>query len=75
MITQEYYEIILILHSYRNKAYHQGIKEERIIHSLAIFYLITVCSILKDYKPIGISSSSTDKLSIYNTPRKLNNFL
>lgn len=64
IISQEYYETILILHSYRNKSYHLGLKDEKIIHSLAIFYLITVCEILKDYKPNGISSSSTDTLSI-----------
>ena len=64
IISQEYYETILILHSYRNKSYHLGLKDEKIIHSLAIFYLITVCEILRDYKSNGISASSTDTLSI-----------
>lgn len=65
MISKEQYEIILIMHTYRNKAYHQGINDENIIHSLVVYYLITACEVLSNYNTNGVfSSSSTDKVTI-----------
>jgi hypothetical protein len=51
------------LHSFRNSAYHRGLRHEGILHSLAIFYLINCCELLKAYSPPFWSSGSGDKIS------------
>lgn len=56
-------ETILNLHSYRNSAYHKGLRHESILHSLAVFYFRNACSLLLAYKPWVWSWSSSDKLS------------
>ena len=56
-------ETILYLHSYRNSAYHKGLRHESILHSLALFYFRTVCALLMAYKPRSWSYSSSTKLS------------
>lgn len=63
LFSAEMMESILNLHSYRNTAYHKGLRHERILHSLAVFYLRTACELLKKYKPNSWSWSSTDEIS------------
>jgi len=48
------------LHRFRNTAYHQGRRHERILHSLAKFYFTNACVLYKKYRPPGWSSSSAD---------------
>ena len=54
---------ILTLHGFRNTAYHQGLRHEHILHSLALFYFRTACAMLEAYKPRSWSWSSNDTLS------------
>lgn len=56
-------ESILNLHSFRNTAYHKGLRHEKILHSLAIFYFRSACSLLKAYEPRSWSWGSSDKIS------------
>lgn len=56
-------ESILNLHSYRNSSYHQGLRHEAILHSLAMFYFKCSCEVLKAYEPQMWSWSSNDKIS------------
>lgn len=56
-------ESILNLHSYRNTAYHKGLRHEGILHSLAVFYFRNACTLLKAYEPRLWSWSSSDKPS------------
>lgn len=54
---------IQYLHTFRNAAYHRGLRHEAILHSLALFYFKNVCSALENYNPFWWSISSTDKIS------------
>ncbi|WP_027177115.1 hypothetical protein [Desulfovibrio aminophilus] len=56
-------ESILNLHSYRNTAYHKGLRHEGILHSLALFYFRNACTLLAAYEPVWWSWSSSDKPS------------
>lgn len=56
-------EAILNLHSFRNTAYHKGLRHESILHSLAIYYFTIACEVLKAYKPNHWSWCSNDKIS------------
>ena len=56
-------ESILNLHSYRNSSYHQGLRHEAILHSLALFYFKCACEVLKAYEPQFWGWSSNDKVS------------
>ena len=56
-------ESILYLHSYRNSAYHKGLRHESILHSLAIFYFRNACALLKAYQPNVWIWGHSDKLS------------
>lgn len=56
-------ESILNLHSFRNTAYHKGLRHEGILHSLAIFYFRNACDLLSRYKPSFWSSCSSDRIS------------
>ena len=56
-------ESILNLHSFRNTAYHKGLRHEGILHSIALFYFVNVCELLKGYSPTWWSWGSNDKLS------------
>ena len=56
-------ETLLYLHSFRNTAYHQGLRHERILHSLAIFYFISACDFLLGYRPMFYGCSSRDVYS------------
>ncbi len=50
------------LHDFRNSAHHAGERHERILNSLAAFYLQSACEILQSdhLKNWGFSSSSED---------------
>ena len=63
LIDDEHCTSLLHLHSFRNTAYHQGQRHEAILHSLAIFYFMNACDLLKEYKPNFWSSSSQDSYS------------
>ena len=51
------------LHSFRNTAYHQGLRHESVLHSLAVFYFRIVCTILQAQSLTSWSWSTTDKIS------------
>lgn len=56
-------ESILNLHSFRNTAYHRGLRHESILHSLTLFYFGVTCELLKAYQPRFWVWSSSDTLS------------
>lgn len=51
-------ESILNLHTYRNTAYHKGLRHEKILHSLAIFYFKITCHVLSNYELQSWSSGN-----------------
>jgi hypothetical protein len=64
MISADTGETIQYLHSFRNAAYHRGLRHERILHALSLTYFREACSILADHVPGGTwMSSSTDRIS------------
>lgn len=63
LVDAQMCQSILNLHSYRNTAYHRGLRHEGILHSLVIFYFRNACSLLGAYKPRGWSWSSSDRIS------------
>jgi hypothetical protein len=63
---------ILNLHSYRNTAYHKGLRHESILHSLAVFYFRNACNLLQAYEPRWWSWNSSDKVS-YRAMKYLGN--
>ncbi len=66
------HEAIINIHSYRNSAYHKGLRHEKILHSLAIFYFRNACSLLMGYEPKSLRYSGTDKIS-YRAMKYLGN--
>ena len=54
---------IKTLHSFRNSAYHEGLRHESILHSLALFYFQNACTILSAYRPKAWGWSNSGKLS------------
>ena len=63
LLDEQLKDSLLYLHQFRNTAYHQGLRHERILHSLALFYFINACDVLTAYKPQFWSWSSNDKIS------------
>lgn len=63
LIDDSVCESILNLHSFRNTAYHKGLRHERILHSLVIFYFRNACNLLKAYEPSYWSWGSSDNIS------------
>jgi hypothetical protein len=63
LIDNDAGESILNLHSFRNTAYHKGLRHEKILHSLAVFYFRCACSLLKAYEPKWWSWGSSDRIS------------
>jgi hypothetical protein len=55
-------ESVLNLHAFRNTAYHRGLRHERILHSLALFYFGLACEILEAYEPRYWSWSTEEAL-------------
>jgi hypothetical protein len=62
MLSAELSETILYLHSFRNTAYHGGLRHEGILHSLTLFYFQSAWSALASYSPMWWSSSSRDQI-------------
>lgn len=60
LINEALCESILNLHSFRNTTYHKGLRHERILHSLAIFYFRNTCNLLKAYEPVWWTQSNSD---------------
>lgn len=64
LIDNSVYESVLTLHSYRNTAYHKGLRHEGILHSLAIFYFRNACKLLKSYEPSCYARCGSDRISL-----------
>lgn len=62
MLSTELSETILYLHSFRNTAYHRGLRHEGILHSLTLFYFQSACAVLTSYLPMVWVSSGRDKI-------------
>jgi hypothetical protein len=62
LISQETCESIVSLHGFRNTSYHQGLRHEGILHSLAIAYFRIVCDLLENYNPPFYEFSSSKDL-------------
>lgn len=54
---------IQYLHSFRNTAYHRGLRHDGILHSLALFYFKNACVVLANHSPMVWSSGSRDRIS------------
>jgi len=63
MIPGPMADSIQYLHSFRNSAYHQGSRHEGILHSLAVFYFRSACSVLGAYQPMFYGTHSKDEIS------------
>ena len=62
LLADDLSESIQYLHTFRNTAYHRGLRHEGILHSLALFYFKNACLILASYSPMWWSSSSRDQI-------------
>jgi hypothetical protein len=62
-VSSEVADTLTYLHSFRNTAYHRGLRHERILHALTLLYFRTICSVWESYDPGGWSSSSRDQIS------------
>lgn len=62
LLPNEVCESIQYLHTFRNTAYHRGLRHERILHSLALFYFKNACLVLASYSPMFWSSTSRDQI-------------
>lgn len=67
MVANDVCESIQYLHTFRNTAYHRGLRHERILHSLTLFYFKNACVVLASYSPMVWSSSSQDKIPLRAT--------
>jgi len=63
LINQNTSKSIQKLHDFRNTSYHQGLRHEGVLHSLAIFYFRNTCTLLKAYKPPFWMWNGSDKIS------------
>jgi len=63
LLDEKLRDSILFLHQFRNTAYHQGLRHEGILHSLALFYFQCVCTVINNYEPQYWSWGSDDKVS------------
>ena len=63
LIDQTTSESIKKLHFFRNTSYHQGLRHEGVLHSLAIFYFRNTCTLLKAYNPPDWMWRSSNKIS------------
>jgi len=60
MLTDEVLDSILYLHTFRNTAYHRGLRHEGVLHALALFYFKNACTVLSNYLPSICGLSSKD---------------
>jgi len=58
LVTQEIGDTIVILHSFRNQVYHQGLQHEGILAAIAIFYFRVACTVLAACEPNWLSWGS-----------------
>jgi hypothetical protein len=63
MVSPEVLDTIQYLHTFRNTAYHKGLRHEGILHSLALFYFTNACTVLANYTPMYWTSTSRDRIS------------
>ena len=62
-ISQEQCDAMIGLHGFRNSSYHQGLRHEEILHSLAIAYFRLVSEFLVSYNFGSYVTSSSDRVS------------
>jgi hypothetical protein len=62
LFTEDVARSVLILHSYRNQLYHQGVMHEGIIHALTVFYFRLVCDCMTAMPMRGYSWNSNHKI-------------
>jgi hypothetical protein len=63
MVSAAVAENVQYLHGFRNTVYHQGLRHEGILHSLAVFYFQNACAVLEGFKPMWWSTGSRDRIS------------
>lgn len=63
LLNEKLKDSLLSLHQFRNTAYHQGLRHEGVLHSLALFYLQCTCEVINNYEPTIWSWYSGDKIS------------
>jgi len=73
LINKQICESILCLHAFRNTSHHRGLRHERILHSLTIFYFRNVCRLLKSFDPI-LWYRSSDEIISYRARKYVGNF-
>lgn len=59
LVTQEIGDTIVILHSFRNQVYHQGLQHEEVLSAIAIFYFRVACTVLSACEPNWFSRGSS----------------
>lgn len=62
LVSKDVGQTIIILHSFRNQAYHQGLQHEEVISALSLFYFQVVCQVLSEYEPGWFSWSSNEEI-------------
>ncbi|MDD5177580.1 MAG: hypothetical protein PHQ05_14275 [Sterolibacterium sp.] len=77
MLAPAVADSIQYLHTFRNTVYHQGVRHEGILHSLATFYFQNACSVLEGFKPMWWSTGNRDRIShraikYLGTPKLMN---
>lgn len=63
LLNETLRDSILYLHQFRNTAYHQGLRHDGILHSLALFYFECACELMSLYEPRWWSWGGDDKIS------------
>lgn len=62
-LSQEQGDAIIRLHGFRNTSYHQGLRHEGILHSVAVSYLRLVCELLIKNEVGSYASCGSDAIS------------
>lgn len=63
LVSGEVADSIVYLHRFRNAVYHAGLRHERILHALGLFYFDNACELMTNYQPRYWSYGSRDKIS------------
>lgn len=72
LISQTICDSIVILHSFRNQVYHQGLQHESILPAISLFYFRVSCDVLAAYQPNSWSWGSGQKIP-YRAKKYLGN--
>lgn len=72
LISNELSESIKYLHTFRNTAYHRGLRHETVLNSISLFYFKCACLVLERYSPLIWSSGSKDQIP-YRAKKYLGN--